>query len=86
MLDYDKLKIKPETPVADIAMEYPEVADVLVKEYGFHCTNCFLAEFETLVEGAMVHGIEGEEFDEVLMRVNDIVDELEAQSKTDKQI
>lgn len=66
----EKQYIKPETSIQDISEQFPDIADYLVDEYGFHCTHCFLSEFESLEEGAAVHGIFDEDFQELLDEVN----------------
>ncbi len=69
--------INPQKTIQEIAEEYPEVIETLIVEYGFHCVGCFVSEFETLEEGARVHGIEGEYFKELL-------DTLEKVTETSK--
>jgi hybrid cluster-associated redox disulfide protein len=64
-------KIDPNMPIADLAEMYPEIVDVLVYDYGFHCVGCFVSEFETLIEGAEVHGIIGEDFDKLINEINE---------------
>lgn len=66
-------KIEKDTPLSEIAEEHPEVADFLVNEYGFHCTNCFLSEFESLEQGAFTHGFEEEDVDKLLDEVNEMI-------------
>lgn len=45
---------------------YPHLVETLIVEYGFHCVGCFASQFETLEEGARVHGILGVDFEELL--------------------
>jgi hybrid cluster-associated redox disulfide protein len=59
--------------IADLVESYPEVVGYLVEEYGFHCVNCFISGFEVLEDGARVHGIEGDDFAEMLDNVNKLV-------------
>lgn len=37
-------------------MQYPEAVEVLMKK-GFHCIGCSAAAFETIEQGAQMHGI-----------------------------
>jgi len=67
------VKIDPEIKISELAWSYPEVVDFLISEYGFHCIGCFVSEFETLIEGAQVHGIVGEDFEIMLRQVEDII-------------
>lgn len=64
--------ILPETMIAEIAELYPEVVTFLVQEYGFHCVGCFASQFESLEQGAWVHGIIDSDFDEMLKKINEI--------------
>lgn len=54
--------------LGEIAENYPEAVNVLL-EYGLHCIGCHVASWETLEEGAAVHGITGKEFSELLKRL-----------------
>lgn len=67
------VKIDPDTTISELAMNHPEVVDFLIHEYGFHCVGCFVSEFESLIEGAQVHGIIGEDFEEMISRAEDII-------------
>lgn len=51
------LQITPDTLIADLVAAYPNLTKILVDRYGFHCVGCFASEFETLAEGAIVHGL-----------------------------
>jgi hydroxylamine reductase len=59
--------------LADVARDCPKAAELLA-EYGLHCLSCFASEIDTLEQGAQVHGMKDEEFDEM---VNEINNELE---------
>ncbi|MBD3280920.1 DUF1858 domain-containing protein [Candidatus Dojkabacteria bacterium] len=59
--------------VSDLVASYPEVTNFLVFEYGLHCMTCFLAGYETLEEGAAVHGIKGKEFMLMISHINQII-------------
>ena len=37
-------------------MQYPEAVEILMKK-GFHCIGCSAAAFETIEQGALMHGI-----------------------------
>lgn len=58
-------KIPKDIPIPDLLENWPELEEVLTYEYGFHCANCIFAGFDTLEEGAALHGIEGEYFEEL---------------------
>lgn len=65
--------IDPDISIQDLVKNHPQLVDVLIEEYGFHCVTCFLSEFETLREGAKVHGIEESDFDELMERLNSLI-------------
>lgn len=81
MADIQQQLIEPETLISEIAELYPEVVNFLIYEYGFHCVGCFASHFETFEQGAFVHGIVGEDFEELLSKSNELA-EKDAQSSS----
>jgi hybrid cluster-associated redox disulfide protein len=71
------ITIDPNILISDLGEAYPEVALFLTTEYGFHCVGCFASQFDTLIEGARIHGIEGDDFDEMLTKINNIINSEE---------
>jgi hybrid cluster-associated redox disulfide protein len=67
--------ITENTLMAEIVEKYPEVVETLTEDYGFHCFGCFASEFETLGQGAGVHGMNKEEMLELLETLNGLVSE-----------
>ena len=53
--------ITKDMPMTDVVSKFPEVIPVLV-QYGLGCVGCQAARFESLGQGAEVHGIEVEQF------------------------
>ena len=51
----------------ELVQKYPEAAQVLF-EKGMHCVGCGMAGYETVEQGAMVHGIDP---DELVKEMND---------------
>lgn len=64
--------IPPDVLISDMVESYPQVVDFLMSEYGFHCVSCFVSGYEVLEDGAKVHGIEGEDFEQMLADINKI--------------
>ncbi|MDF2803512.1 MAG: disulfide oxidoreductase [Anaerocolumna sp.] len=57
--------------ITDIVDTYPDTFEVFLS-HGMHCIGCMAADFESVEEGALVHGIDIEE----LMRdLNEIISE-----------
>lgn len=69
------MKITEDINIAEMIEKYPVLVEILMDEYEFHCVNCILSGFDTLKEGARIHGIEGEDFEDMLKRLNDAVEE-----------
>ncbi len=50
-------KITKNIIIGDLLSTYPESAEVLLS-HGFHCIGCTVSPYETLEQGAAVHGIQ----------------------------
>lgn len=68
-------KVTLDTPIAELAELFPEVAEFLTLEYGFHCIGCPLSYFETIGDGVQVHGLLDTEIQDLLKQVNEIIQE-----------
>ncbi|MBD3348164.1 MAG: DUF1858 domain-containing protein [Candidatus Eisenbacteria bacterium] len=44
-------------PIGDVVKSHPETLEVFAK-HGLHCIGCAVAAFESIEEGATVHGID----------------------------
>ena len=60
--------------MAEIVEKYPELAEALTEDYGFHCVGCFASEMETLEQGAMVHGMTKKEINELVVTLNGLIE------------
>ncbi len=65
--------ITKKTSLREMLMEHPETFEVFMK-YGLHCIGCQAAQFETIEDGAVAHGID----------VDSLVKELNAAVKKKK--
>lgn len=72
-------KATGDTPIAEIAELFPEVAEYLTMEYGFHCIGCPLSYFETLGDGIQVHGLSEDEGKILLEKVNKMIKDLNSE-------
>ena len=70
--------ITEDTLIAEVVEKYPDIAEILTEDYGFHCVSCFAAEMETIGMGAGGHGMTEAEVSEMLEKLNGII------AKTDK--
>lgn len=66
--------ITENTPIIEVVEKYPEVAEILTVDYGFHCIGCFAAEMETIGMGAMGHGMTKKEIKEMLSSLNNLIE------------
>ncbi|MCA9387000.1 DUF1858 domain-containing protein [Candidatus Dojkabacteria bacterium] len=68
-----RLTIDIHKNINDLLFDYPEIAPVLTYEYGLYCVNCVIADFDTLAEGAKIHGIEGRFFEEMIKHLESVI-------------
>ena len=66
-------KITKNTLLSEVVDKYPQLAEKLTVDYGFHCIGCFAAEMETLEQGAMVHGMREKEIDKLVENLNKLI-------------
>lgn len=57
--------------ISDIVDNYPETFEVFIS-HGMHCIGCMAADFESVEEGALVHGID---VDELMRDLNESISE-----------
>ena len=69
----DTEKIVKEANLGEVVLKHPELAEVLL-DYGLHCVGCFANSFDTIEMGAKVHGMSDEEVDEMVERLNEVVE------------
>lgn len=72
-----RIKIDIHMNIMELLGLYPELAEVLTYQYGLHCVNCFIASFDTLADGAKIHGIEGEYFEKMITHLEKVVNREE---------
>lgn len=72
----DKIKITKESNIAELVNNYPEAVDVLTA-FGLHCVGCFASAFDTIGEGAEIHGMTTAEIEEMLEEVNKVLNNKE---------
>ena len=61
-----KPEITKDILIGELVENYPELARVLVEDYGFHCVGCMVAGMETLEQGAQVHGLGKKEIEKMV--------------------
>lgn len=66
-------KVKKSDNLADVIFKYPQVAEVLT-DYGLHCVGCFASTFDTIGDASKIHNMSEEEIDEMVDRVNELIE------------
>ena len=62
-------KITKEMTLAEIISINPKAVEVFTK-YGFHCISCQMAQMESLEQGAIAHGLNEKQLNELLKELN----------------
>ena len=70
-----KSLITSKTLIADIVEKWPDLAEVLVEDYGFHCIGCYASGMESISQGAKVHGMGRNEIKVMIENLNELVAE-----------
>ncbi|MBI2414862.1 SUF system NifU family Fe-S cluster assembly protein [candidate division WWE3 bacterium] len=66
------IPLTKDSNIAQAVMKYPAIAEVLL-DYGLHCVGCFANTFDSIETGAKIHGYLDEEIDEMVERINEVV-------------
>ena len=64
--------IRKDMPVSEIIAILPEAGNLLA-QYGLHCFSCSQNALETLEEGCNSHGFAGEEIDDLVTDLNELL-------------
>lgn len=68
-------KITGDMKIEEIVAKYPQTIGVFF-QYGLGCVGCHAASFESLAEGATMHGID---LDAMLKDLNELVEKIEVE-------
>ena len=66
-------KVTKATNLAELISDHPETAEVLL-DYGLHCVGCVASHFDTVEAGAKIHGYSEEEIQEMVDRINEVIE------------
>ena len=72
------MKITKDMNIIEVVQRYPDTAMVFMYA-GMGCFGCHAANFESIEEGALVHGIDPDKLVEALNEIADASDEAEAE-------
>jgi hybrid cluster-associated redox disulfide protein len=66
-------QVTKEANLAELVFKYPATAEVLL-DYGLHCVGCGGMQYDTVEAGAKLHGYSASEIDELVLRLNEVID------------
>ncbi len=72
------MKITKEMSIMEVVQRYPDTMMVFMYA-GMGCFGCHAAQFETIEEGALVHGIDADKLVEALNEIVEASDEADAE-------
>lgn len=68
-----KPKITKDTNLSELITKHPKAAEILL-DYGLHCVGCVASSFDTVGVGARIHGYSEEEVEEMVVRINEVIE------------
>lgn len=77
VINMEKETITKTMTILDAVQAHPEIVEVLTK-HSFHCIGCHAAQFESIEQGAIVHGIDVEE---LMKDLNEAVEKAKEKPK-----
>lgn len=72
------MKITKDMNIIEIVQKYPDTAMVFMYA-GMGCFGCHVAQFESIEEGALAHGVDPDKLVEALNEIAEASDEGEAE-------
>ena len=72
------MKITKDMNIVEIVQRYPDTAMVFMYA-GMGCFGCHVAQFESIEEGALAHGVDPDKLVEALNEIAESSDEAEAE-------
>lgn len=66
-------KIARDSNLGEVVFRYPQTAELLL-DWGLHCVGCGGMSFDTVEAGAKIHGFTDKEIDDLLTRLNEVVE------------
>lgn len=79
----DIIKVDRQTNLGAIVRQWPATAKVML-DYGLHCAGCLANQFDTVEQGAAIHGMSEEELNEMLGRINETIKNPPKETENEK--
>ena len=70
------MKISKDDNIKEVIQKHPQVIEVLL-DYGLHCVGCPASGLDTIEAGAKTHGFEDSDIEEIVERVNEVLEHNE---------
>ena len=64
--------ISKDMLLGEVVAKYPETVGVMLK-HGMHCVGCHISFYETIEQGALVHGMTDKEITVMISEMNKLV-------------
>lgn len=68
------IKISKDTLVGDLIQHYPQSVEIM-GNYGFHCINCNFNAFDSIENGAKIHGLTDVQINSLIKELNSMNEE-----------
>jgi len=65
--------VSRESNLGEVVFKYPKTVEVLL-DYGLHCVGCGAMYYDTIEAGARIHGFNDEEINELVIRINEVIE------------
>ena len=72
-MNKQKTEITKDIIIGELVENYPQLGQVLMQDYGFHCLGCMASGMETLEQGAQVHGMSQKEIKKMVEDLNKLI-------------
>lgn len=66
-------KITKDQNLGELIFMYPKTAEILL-DFGLHCVGCGGMTLDTIEAGAKIHGFTDEEIEELVERLNEVIE------------
>ncbi len=67
-----RIELAKNANIAEVVSQYPEVVEIFAA-FGLHCASCFASQFDTISDGAKLHGMLDDEIDEMIEEANKVI-------------
>ncbi|MEK6953979.1 MAG: iron-sulfur cluster assembly accessory protein [Candidatus Micrarchaeota archaeon] len=62
--------IDQNMPIGEVVAKHPQAVDIMLK-HGLHCVGCRVSPYETIVGGALGHGLTEEDVEKMVAEINE---------------